>query len=403
MPLRLLTALSARNLSRHRRRTVTLLVAICIAVSGVILLNAFLRGMQADMRDSAVENLSGHLKILAPGYRDDPGIDKRFDVPAGWRDALPGEVLEGWAPRLRVPAVIMSERETRGAQLVGIDPAREDISFLGDVPVAGDALTGPDDNRILVGRAMAEQLETAAGYRLVIMAQGADGGTREMGFRVAGVYDAEGTALEKAYVFAGLAFMQSMLGDDGVTEVSVRFAGHPQPDPLVAAVQARVPGLEVYSWQQLDPQNAAMFALADVGIYIWFGVMMGALIFGLVNVLVTAVLERTREIGMLRALGMRRGAVVAQVVLESSLMMSLGVLAGLGLGAALVVWLGGGIDLSRWAQGAELAGMSTVLVPRLLPGDVALITVMSLTFGVLASLYPAWRAVKITPLEALRR
>jgi ABC-type lipoprotein release transport system permease subunit len=122
-----------------------------------------------------------------------------------------------------------------------------------------------------------------------------------------------------------------------------------------------------------------------------------------VNTLVTAVMERTREFGMLRAVGMRPGTVVVQVVLESGFIMAVGVVVGLALGAGFVWWLGDGIDLSRWSQGVEMAGMRSHLRPRLLVGDMALVASMSLVFGLLASLYPAWRAVKIKPLEALRR
>lgn len=146
-----------------------------------------------------------------------------------------------------------------------------------------------------------------------------------------------------------------------------------------------------------------MFAFADMAVYIWFLIMMGALAFGLVNTLITAVMERTREFGMLRALGMRRSLLVMQVVIESSLIMAVGVLVGLAIGCLGVLALADGIDLSQWAQGVEMAGMRSLLVPRLLPGDLLLVGAMSLGLGVLASLYPAWRAVKIEPLEALRR
>ncbi len=146
-----------------------------------------------------------------------------------------------------------------------------------------------------------------------------------------------------------------------------------------------------------------MFLFADTGIFIWFCIVMGALIFGLVNALITAVMERVSEFGMLRAVGMRPGSVVLQVVLESTLIMAAGVALGLGVGFLLVLWLSDGIDLTEWAAGVELFGMRSVLVPRLLLGDVVLVAVMSLAFGLLASLYPAWRAVLIGPLDALRR
>lgn len=405
MPLRLLLSLSVRNLFRHRRRNLMLLAAICVAVAGVTVLNSLIRGYQQDMRDTAVENLTGDVKVLAPGYLDDPGIQKRFQLAKGWRPDLPASELAGWAPRVRVPAVIMSERETRGVQLVGVDPSREDISFLGDVPVEGQRLRDGDDNRLLLGKALAEQLETDVGYRVVIITQGADGRNREAGFRVAGLFDAEGTGLEKAYAFTGLSYVQSLLDAQGVTEVSVRLQqeGEGLSGTLVSRLRASFTGEDVLRWQQLEPQAAAMFAFADMAVFIWFLIMMGALIFGLVNTLVTAVMERTRELGMLRAVGMRPGAVVVQVVTESSLIMVAGVVVGLVLGGALIWWLADGIDLSRWSAGVELAGMRTLLVPRMVPGDLALVAGLSLVFGVLASLYPAWRAVKIKPLEALRR
>lgn len=406
MPLRLLIALSTRNLFRHRRRNGMLLAAICVAVSGVTVMNSLIRGFQADMRNAAVENLTGDVKVLAPGYRDDPGIDKRFPLEDGWRPPLPAGELAGWAPRVRVPAVIMSERQTRGVQLVGVEPEREAISFLGDVPVQGERLRDGADHRLLIGRALAEQLETGVGYRLVIITQGADGQNREAGFRIAGLFDADGTGLEKAFAFTGMEYLQSLLDAPGVTEVSFRLNGREggEEQSVGAALRGVFSAEDVWRWQDLEPQAAAMFAFADMAVFIWFLIMMGALVFGLVNTLVTAVMERTRELGMLRAVGMRPGTVIVQVVLESSLIMLVGVVAGLVIGSALVLWwLGDGIDLSQWSQGMEMAGMRSFLVPRLLSGDLLLVAGLSLALGVLASLYPAWRAVKIKPLEALRR
>ena len=157
-------------------------------------------------------------------------------------------------------------------------------------------------------------------------------------------------------------------------------------------------------WQELEPQAAAMFAYVDSAVLIWFFVIMGALIFGLVNTLITAVMERIHEFGMLRALGMKAGAVVLQVVLESTFIMVAGVFIGVVAGVLLsVFWLGDGIDLSRWAQGVEMAGIRTLLVPKLMGQDVILVIVLSLVFGVIAALYPAWRAVRFKPVEALRR
>ena len=404
MPLNLLVALSARNLLRHKRRNLMLLMAITVAVAGVVVTNGLIRGMQFDMREAAVANLTGHIKVLAPGYLDDPNIEKSFELSPDWQPDVPAAELEGWAARIRIPAVIMSERETRGVQFVGVDPARENISFLGDVEILGEGLADDADGRVLIGVELARQLETEVGRRLVLITQGLDGRNREAGFRIAGLYDAEGTSLEKVFVFTGVAALQKMVEAPVVTEVSIKLTDELKEAEVKNRLSGSFSTLDVMDWQELEPQAAAMFLYVDSAILIWFLVIMGALIFGLVNTLITAVMERIKEFGMLRAVGMKPKAVILQVVLESTLIMLAGVAVGVLVGWLLATqWLGDGIDLSAWAQGIEMAGMRSVLTPYILVEDIVLVTVLSLFFGVLAALYPAWRAVKIKPLEALRR
>lgn len=404
MPLKLLLQLSSRNLFRHKRRNLMLLLAICVAVAGVVVTNSLIRGMQFDMQEAAVANLTGHIKILAPGYLDDPNIEKSFHLAKEWQPDIPVEELEGWAARIRIPAVIMSERETRGIQFVGVDPDQEHISFLNDVTYVGEGLRNAADRRVIIGQELSRQLETDVGRRLVLITQGVDGKNREAGFRIAGLYDAEGTGLEKQFVFTGVDALKAMVEADVVTEVSIKLAGQPEEFSIKRLFMDFFVGLDVLDWQELEPQAAAMFVYVDSAILIWFMVIMGALIFGLVNTLITAVMERIREFGMLRAVGMQPRSVVAQVVLESTLIMTAGIGIGLVVGWLLTTqWLGDGIDLSQWAAGIELAGMRSYLVPRLLVEDLILVASLSLVFGILAAVYPAWRAVKIKPLEALRR
>jgi len=404
VPLKLLAALSVRNLFRHKRRNLMLLIAIVVAVAGVVVTNGLIRGMQFDMREAAVANLTGHIKVLAPGYLDDPNIEKSFELAPGWQPDVPDAELEGWAARIRIPAVIMSERETRGVQFVGVDPTQENISFLGDVDIVGEGISDAEDGRVLIGVELARQLETDVGRRLVLITQGLDGRNREAGFRIAGLYDAEGTALEKQFVFTGVTALQNMVEAPVVTEVSIKLTDELKEGQVKNSLSGFFSTLDVKNWQELEPQAAAMFIYVDSAILIWFLVIMGALIFGLVNTLITAVMERIKEFGMLRAVGMKSSSVIVQVVLESTVIMLVGVALGVAVGWLLATqWLGDGIDLSQWAQGVEMAGMRSVLTPLILLEDIVLVTGLSLFFGVLAALYPAWRAIKIKPLEALRR
>jgi ABC-type lipoprotein release transport system permease subunit len=380
-----------------------LFAAILVAVAGCLLTSALLRGYQHDLMDDAIANLSGNLKVMAPGYRADPSIARSFALDATFVPDIPAGEMLGWTQRVRVPAVVLSERETRGVSLVGVDPDDERaISFLGSVGMRGDALVDRDDGRILLGAELGKQLGTGIGRRVVVITQGVDGLNREAGFRVAGFYDAAGTSLEKAYAFTGLRALQKMLGTNSVTEVSVRLRDDRFSAGADRALAKEMGGLEVLNWRQLEPQVAAMFEFSDAAILIWFVILMLALAFGLINTLITAVLERVREFGMLRVLGMRPGSVVLQVVMESVLIVLAGLVGGTAVGVAAIAYLSDGIDLSRWAQGVELAGLHSRLVPHLQINDVVVVSVMALLLGLFASAYPAWRAVQIKPLDALR-
>ena len=403
MPVKLLLQLSWRNLWRHRRRNTILLVAIAIAVGGVLLLNSMLRGMQVNMQETVIDNLTGHVKVLQPGYLDDPGIAHGFEVARDWDLALDPDAVVGWTSRIRVPAVIMSERETRGVQLIGVDPARESISFLDDIVIDGEALGGPEDRRVLVGAALAEQLETKVGRRLVLITQGADGRNREAGYRIAGVYRAEVTGLERAFVFTGAETLKNMLETLVVTEVSVRLADDRFEPGILATMVDAFTGLDVLSWRDLEPQAAMIAEFMDTAVLIYFLVIMSALVFGLVNTLVTAVMERVRELGMLRALGMRPRSVVAQVVVESSLVMAVGVVGGVIVAVGVFAFFADGIDLTAFDESLQSFGVRPQFTPVMQAGDVILVVVLSLVLGLLASFYPARRAVKLKPLDALRR
>ena len=403
IPVHVLVQLSWRNIWRHRRRNVTLLAAIVIAVATVVLANSLIRGWQVQMLDTVVTNLTGHVKVHATGYLDDPSIQRALALPADFSPELADTPVKGWASRVRVPGVILSERDTRGVQLVGIDPAQEQrISFLADVAVEGESLTAVDDRRVLIGAALAERLRTGVGRRIVLMTQGSDGRNREAGFRVAGLYHAKTAGLEKVFVFTGREALQAMLDSSAVTELSVRLVDNDQRVAARDVLQRQFAGAEAATWDELEPMAASMFQFADLAIVIWFSIMMTALAFGLVNTLITAVMERVRELGMLRAIGMHPAALILQVVIECMMIVALGSALGIGVGMLLIGWLREGIDLSQWAEGIEGYYMSTLLVPELVIGDLLLVLGLSLLFGLLASTWPAWRAVRVEPLEAMR-
>jgi ABC-type lipoprotein release transport system permease subunit len=301
--------------------------------------------------------------------------------------------------------VISSERESAGVVLVGIDPQGErGLSFISQAVTDGAYLSAPDDPGLLLGRKLAEQLETTLGRRVVLMSQDANNQIADRGFRVVGIFDADPQALETGYVFVGLDIARQMLtiGKD-VSEVAVMTPDRKRLEEIVASLRAAAPGEDVAAWTEVEPMVVLMEKLHNVVLLIWFAVVFTAMAFGLVNTLLMAVFERTREFGLFQALGMPPRFILGQVLVESLLLLGIALLLGNLTSWISVVSLKGGIDLSMFAEGLEMVGMSPVMYPALAAGDVTAANIIVVVLGVLASLYPAWRASRYVPVEAITR
>jgi ABC-type lipoprotein release transport system permease subunit len=405
--LRITLRLAWRNLWRNHRRTLIMLAAIVVGVWATIFMNALTRGMVDDMVTDGIRALPGHVQVHHPAFRDDPSVANVMDPPAdALLRVLESDAVVAWATRVRVPAVISSERGTRGVTLVGIDPDREkDLSFVADDVAEGRFLESLDDQGLIVGRKLLERLETGLGKRVVLMTQDPENNIVDRGFRVVGVFDSALESHEDGFVFAAQGTVQRLLviGQD-VSEIAVLGKDYRDVAALQRAVaEAAGPDVEVLPWQKLDAYLGSMLEMMDGFVLVWIVVVFLALSFGLVNTLVMAVFERVREIGLILALGMTPRNILAQIVTESILLLGLGLVVGDVLAWATIEPLKGGIDLSIVGEGMELWGATSVLHPALRLGDVVLANVVVILLGFLASLSPAWRASRYEPVEAITK
>ena len=224
MILRLLISIASRNIWRNIRRTVLTLLAISLGVWSSVALAALARGMAEQLTRDTIYTLTGHLKIFKPDYETDPVVDHNFNPnDPKLLPILNSSEVEHWAARVQVPAVILSERESTGVTLLGIDPEKEiDLSFIGEGVNQGEMLSGPDDKGIIIGEKLAETLKTRIGKRIVILTQGFDGQVADRGFRVKGLFKAELESTEKAFVFIGMQTAQKLLKlSENVSEISI--------------------------------------------------------------------------------------------------------------------------------------------------------------------------------------
>lgn len=405
--IRVLLMLAWRNLWRNHRRTIIMLAAISVGVWAMIFMTALTQGMVNEMIKDGIRNLPGHVQVHHPDYQDDPNINNLIPLPdSELSERLATTGFDMWATRINVPAVISSERESRGVTLLGINPEQErDLNFIDYADIDGRFLEDVDDNGIVIGRKLAEKLDTEVGKRIVVMSQNPENDIADRGFRVVGLFGAKTESLEETYIFAAKGTVQTLLQvGDHVTEAFVVGDDYRNVEPAYDAVVAIMDDdVVVNRWTNLNSYLGTMMKVMDSFVLIWVIVVFMALSFGLVNTLVMAVFERVREIGLMLALGMKPSSILGQIVIESMLLLIIGLAIGNVLAVASIERLKSGIDISIVAKGMEMMGASSVLYPQLRTEDMILANTVVLILGFLASLSPAWRASRYQPVEAITK
>ncbi len=407
LPLAAMSRLAWRNLWRNHRRTLIMLMAISVGVWAMIFMTALMRGMVDQMIEDGIVALPGFVQIHHPGYRDDPSIENSL-APPGPRllEALRDKEVTGWTTRVRVPAMISSERNSRGVTLLGVDPKGEiALGFDPASIVEGRFLDTPEDKGLVIGRKLLERLETDLGKRVVVMSQDPDNDIADRGFRIVGIYKGKLAGLEEGFIYAGRSTVQSLLKMGGqISEIAIAGRDYRDVEQLYRLVKnAADTNSEVKPWGELDTYLGLMLGVMDGFVLVWVIVIFLALSFGLVNTLMMAVFERIREIGLMQALGMKPSAILYQVVLESLMLLVLGLLIGNALAFVSVLPIRDGLDLSVVSQGMEMMGVSSILYPALKLKDLAMANVVVIILGILTSLLPAWRASQYRPVEAISK
>ena len=407
LPVGALSRLAWRNLWRNYRRTAIMLLAIAVGVWAMIFMTALMRGMVDQMVEDGIDALPGHVQVHHPASRDDPNIENSLPAPGeAFTRAMASPEVTGWTARVRVPAMISSERDNRGVTLLGVDPAGEvALGFDPGSIIEGRWLEGPGDTGIVLGARMMERLETDLGKRVVVMSQDPDNNIADRGFRVVGVFRGKLAAIEESIAYAGKFTVQELLKMDGqVSEIAVRGDDYRDVAGVLAVVGgAAGDGAETLAWMELDSYLGTMMGVMDGFVLVWIIVIFLALSFGLVNTLMMAVFERIREFGLMQALGMKPATILYQVLLESLMLLLLGLLIGNLLAFASIMSLRDGWDLSVVAEGMEMFGASAVLYPALTTKDLVMANVVVIVLGIATSLMPAWRASRYRPVEAIAK
>jgi len=386
-----------------------MVTAVVVGVWSMICLGALMRGMVDQMIRNGISTLTGHLQIHSKGYREDPVVENSISDPERVLSLLKERLPVGalWTTRVRVSAVVANARHSSGVTLVGIMPDQEaEVSFIYQAVSEGRYLGSGDRNGILLGEALADKFETRLGRKLVLMSQDASGEIASRAFRIVGIFKAEMEATEEQYVFVKLSSAQEMLKmGEGISEISIMLSERKSVGQVAEVLRGALdPSIyDVHTWEEVLPMVAAIQKLYDWFIFIWYLVVFIAMGFGIVNTTLMAVFERIREFGLLKALGMRPGRIVKGVLTETSFLLLVGMMIGNIVGFVTIALLSDmGIDLSALAEGLEYAGMSRTIFPVIMAKDVIVANLVVLFLGLTVSVYPAVKAARFRPVQAMR-
>ena len=399
----MLWALAWRNLWRNPRRTGITRAVVAIGVWSILTFDVLMKAFADGSRQEALRFLTGEGQIHAPRYLDDPDVSRRLPAPAGALLAtLRSPAVAAWAPRVRVPAVIQSEYRTRAITLVGVAPAAE--PKVSDVPseiAEGRYLSGDADPGIVLGRDLAQRLKTRVGKRVIVMSAAADGRLASNGYVVVGLF-ANTQGAEDQFAFTGLATARGQLGvGTDVSEICFDAGAGATLDDAVAALKRAAPGADVQSWRTLEPLAYTIETFSKSYTGVWLSIMFVLMAIGIVNTQLMAVFERTREFGLMQALGMKPRQIIWQVTAESALLIGLGVVVGGLLMVATIAPLSGGVDLGGFAAAMSMVGMRSMLYPRIDPTDVVVFSLIVWALGIGAALWPARTAARTDPALAM--
>lgn len=416
---RLLTRLALRNVRRQARRSVLTAAAMVVGLALLIMSRSLADGAHEKWIGEGVRLGNGHLAFQTPGFRgrraieDHLGPDDRTAVEAALaRDsALEPEVV-AVSPRLEITGLATSAAAAVPVMAIGVDPTREPaFSEMDRRVVDGRYLQADDHLQAVVGVELARRLRLRLGDRLVLTASDPDGTITDQLVRVVGTVRTAIPEVDQSLVHLPLRTAQDWLGvPGGVTTVALLLdeswgvARHVRR--LRGALADRADRVAVLSWREASPELDAAVRMDDYGDYVFHGILFIIIALAIVNTVLMSVLYRTREFGVVRALGLRRSDTAGLVMLEGLALTALSGLGGIALGLALTWGLfHNGLDLSA-LMGDEFTAAGAVIDPVFVPQFRVAQIIQSVAsvavIGVVASLYPAYRATRIDVAQAMK-
>ncbi len=401
----MLIKIAWKNIWRNKSRSIVVICAVALGLWAGVFASAFVQGMMVQKVDSVIRMEISHVQFHHPEFMDEK-LPQYFieDGDAIIESIKEDSAVTGVAARLVAMAMIASPNASGAVRVSGVKPEDESIvTELDKRVIEGEYLDAENRNPVLISQKTAEEYKLKLRSKLVLTFQDVNQEITAGAFRVSGIFQTNNSMYDKANVFVRVDDIRKLMGvERGYHEIAVLLDDHDLADPMAIKYQSEFPNIEIKAWPDLSTGMRYMIDAFDVYLYFIVGIILVALILSIINTMLMAVLERTREIGMLMAIGMNKLKVFKMILWETLFLSMIGGPLGLFLSwITIAITARSGINLAGAAY-SDL-GFSSVIYPYLEMQSYIDVTLMVLVMAILAAFYPAWKALRLRPVEAIRK
>jgi len=395
-----------RNIWRSKIRSFTVMGSVLVGVWALIFVLSFTAGFINSYINSAIENEISHIQFHNPKFMDEKEVQYTLTNTASIKENLSSNPkIKAFATRAINSGMLATARGSRGIQMRGIVAEEEaNLTRLDEKIQEGAYLDATKSkNAILVSRRLADKMKLKLKSKPILSFQKENGSTISAAFKVVGIYELGNAVFEESNVFVRQTDLNRLIeGENSVHEVALLLTNLEELDSVKNTLAAAFPATLVQNYKEISPNVNLYESQMGGSTYAIIFIVMLALIFGIINTMLMAVLERTKELGMLMAIGMKRVQIFAMIVVETVFLAMIAAPVGLFLGYLTVSYYGNkGIDLSAYGKGMEKFGFSDFVYLSLDSSSFITVTIAVAITAVLAALYPALKATKLKPIEAM--
>lgn len=403
----MLLKLSWKNIWRSRLRSLVVIGSIIMGIWAMIFGNGFMNGFIVSYMANAINHDISHIQVHHPDFNRDQEV--KYSIPEGstkTQEIRSWEGVKGATTRTLVTGMISSPRKASGVQIRGIDVENEaEVTRLDSLIGEGTYFEEINRNPLVIGAKLAENLQVSVKSKVVLTFNDANGTLTQVSGRVAGIIKSASLNLGEGYVFMRQEDLARQLGIEGnIHEIAILLEPQVDPATIVSRYKQEFNGDLVETWEEIAPQLAYMQDLYGSMLYVLMGIILTALVFGIINTMLMAVLERMKELGMLMAVGMTRIRVFLMIMIETIYLGVVGAPVGLLLGWLTVSYLSeDGVDLTAYSEGLEAFGYDSILYPYVADEVYLIVTIGVFITAFVGAIYPALKAVRLKPVEALHK